>query len=171
MRRPNPTGPGRRCHDKLTLTQTILDDRLAACAKRGVALPPPMVAADSWLSDSKLMRHVANAHQGTLLVQGKRSYVFTLEDGRKVHGSDVVKLDTWAWQRSLHTPGCRYVRLRARSRTSGHVLLIVVDKPKDKPFYLISMSLTIPSGNCLLGQPSATGPAWSRDRSSIVSLR
>ena len=36
IRRPNPTGPGRRCHDKLTLTQNRLDERLAAFAKRGV---------------------------------------------------------------------------------------------------------------------------------------
>ena len=141
---PNPKGPGRRCHDKLTLTQKMLDERLAAFAKRGVALPPPMVAADSWFSDSKFMRHVTNAHQGTLLVQGKRSYTFTLEDGRKVKGSDVVKADNWTWQRSLHAPGCRYVRLRARSRTYGEVVLVVVDKPGEKPFYLISMSLTIP---------------------------
>jgi len=143
IRRPNPTGPGRRCQDKLTLTQNMLDERLAALAKRGVTLPPPMVVADSWFSDSKLMRHVAQAQQGTLLVQGKRSYTFTLEDGRKVKGSDLVKPDHWTWRPSLHAPGCRYVRLRARSRTYGQVLLVVVDKPGEKPFYLISMSLTI----------------------------
>jgi len=143
IRRPNPKGPGRRCQDKLVLTQHMLDERLAACAKRGVTLPAPMVVADSWFSDSKLMRHVANAHQGTLLVQGKRSYTFTLEDGRKVKGSDLVKADNWSWQQSLHAPGCRYVRLRAWSPTYGQVLLVVVDKPGEKPFYLISMSLTI----------------------------
>ena len=144
IRRPNPKGPGRRCQDKLHLTQKMLDERLAAFAKRGVKLPPPMVGADSWFSDSKLMRHVADAHQGTLLVQGKRSYTFTLQDGRKVKGSDLVKADNWAWKHSLHAPGCRYVRLRARSRTYGQVLLIVVDRLGEKPFYLISMSLTIP---------------------------
>src|SRR5256886_16413643 len=68
IRRPHPQGPGRRCQDKLQLTQSMLDERLAAFAKRGVTLPPPMVVADSWFSDSKLMRHVANAHQGTFLV-------------------------------------------------------------------------------------------------------
>src|SRR3989441_2045500 len=143
IRRPNPKGPGRRCQDKLKLTQSMLDERLAAFAKRGVTLPPPMVVADRWFSDSKLMRHVANAHQGTFLVQGKRSYTFTLEDGRKVKGSDLLKPDKWSWQQSLHAPGCRYVRLRAWSRTYGQVLLVVVDKPREKPFYLISMSLTI----------------------------
>src|SRR5213594_96625 len=117
IRRPNPTGPGRRCHDKLTLTQNVLDERLAAFAKRGAKFPAPMVVADSWFSDSKLMRYVAKAPQGTLLVQGKRSSTFTLEDGRKVKGSDLVKVDHWAWRQSLHAPGCRYVRLRARSRT------------------------------------------------------
>ena len=144
IRRPNPKGPGQRCHDKLQLTQKMLDERLAAFANRGVTLSPPMVVADRWFSDSKLMRHVAKAHQGTLLVQGKRAYSFTLEDGRKVKGSDLVKVDNWVWQHSLHAPGCRYVRLRARSRTYGEVVLVVVDKPGDKPFYLISMSLTMP---------------------------
>lgn len=144
IRRPNPKGPGRRCQDKLRLTQKMLDERLAALANRGLKLPPPMVGADSWFSDSKLMRHVTDVHQGTLLVQGKRSYTFTLPDGRKVKGSDLVKVDNWAWKRSLHAPGCRYVRLRAHSRTYGQVLLIVVDKPGEKPFYLLSMSLTIP---------------------------
>jgi hypothetical protein len=142
-RRPNPKGPGRRCQDTLHLTQTMLDQRLAAFAKRGVTLPPPMVVADSWLSDSKLMRWVAEAHQGTPLVQGKRSDTFPLQDSRKVKGSDVVKADNWAWKHSLHAPGCRYGRLRARSRTSGEVLLVVVDKPGEKPFYLLSMSLNI----------------------------
>src|SRR5947209_2894021 len=93
IRRPNPKGPGRRCHDKLTLTQNMLDERLAAFAKRGITLPAPMVVADSWFSDSKLMRYVAKVHQGTLLVQGKCSYIFTLEDGRKVKGADLVKPD------------------------------------------------------------------------------
>jgi hypothetical protein len=144
IRKPNPKGPGRRCPDKLNLTQQMLDERLAALANRGVQLPPPIVGADSWFSDSKLMRHVTDVHQGTLLVQGKRSYTFTLSDGRKVKGSDLVKVDHWTWQRSLHAPGCRYVRLRAHSRTYGQVLLVVVDKPGEKPFDLISMSLTIP---------------------------
>jgi hypothetical protein len=143
IRRPNPKGPGRRCQDKLSLTQSLLDECLAAFAKRGLQLPTPMVVAESWFSDSKLMRHIANAHQGPLLVQGKRSSTFTLEDGRKVKGSDVVKPDDWSWQQSLHAPGCRSVRLRAWSPTYGQVLLVVVDKPGEKPFYLISMSLTI----------------------------
>jgi len=126
------------------LTQNMLDTRLAACAKRGVTLPAPMVVADRWFSDSTLMRHVAAAHQGTLLVQGKRSSTFTLEDGRKVKGADLLKPDTWAWQQSLHAPGCRSVRWRARSRTSGQVRLLVVEKPGEKPCSRISMSLTMP---------------------------
>ncbi len=59
IRRPNPKGPGRRCHDKLYLTQNMLDERLVVFAKRGVTLPPPIIVADSWFSDSKLMGHVA----------------------------------------------------------------------------------------------------------------
>src|SRR5438552_3791352 len=108
LRRPNPKGPGRRCQEKLVLTQHMLDERLAAFAKRGVTLPAPMVVADSWFSDSKLMRYVANAYRGTLLVQGKCSYTFTLEDGHKVKGADVVNPAQWSWQQSLHAPGCRF---------------------------------------------------------------
>jgi hypothetical protein len=144
IRRPNPKGPGRRCQDKLNLTRKMRDERLAALANRGLKLPPPMVGADSGFSDSKLMRHVTDVHQGILLVQGKRSSTFTLPDGRKVNGADLVKADNWVWKRSLHAPGCRYVRLRAHRRTYGEVLLVVVDKPSEKPFYLISMSLHIP---------------------------
>src|SRR5262249_35348602 len=91
-----------------------------------------------------LIRKVAEEYQGTLLVQGKRSSTLRLEDGSKVKGSDLLKVDKWAWTHSLHAPGCRYVRLRARSRTYGQILLVVVDKPSDKPFYLISMSLELP---------------------------
>jgi len=88
IRRPQPTGPGRRCHDQLHLTQHRLDARLAALAKHGVTFPAPRGGAERWCSDSKFRRDVAQAPQGTLLVQGKRSDPFTLQDGRKVKGSD-----------------------------------------------------------------------------------
>jgi hypothetical protein len=55
---------------------------VAALCRRGMALPPPLVVADSWFGDSKLMRHVATTHQGTLLVEGKSTYVFELPDGQ-----------------------------------------------------------------------------------------
>ena len=142
IRRPNPKGPGRKCQDKLK-TQNMLDERLAAFAKRGVTLPQPMLVADSWFSDSKLMSHVAHTHQGILRVQGKSHYTFTLEDGQKVKGSNLIQTDKWAWQPRLHASGCRYVRVRARSRTYGQILLGVVDKPGAKPFDLISMSLDL----------------------------
>jgi hypothetical protein len=67
IRRPNPTGPGAPCRDKLHWVQAMLDGRMAAFRRRGVALPPPMVVADSWFGDAKLMRHVATTHQGTFL--------------------------------------------------------------------------------------------------------
>ena len=89
IRRPDPTGPGAPCRDKLHWVQGMLDGRVAAFRRRGVELPPPMVVADSWFSDSKLMRHVARTHEGTLLVEGKSTYVFTLPDGRQVKGSDL----------------------------------------------------------------------------------
>jgi hypothetical protein len=71
IRRPNPTGLGGPCKDKLYWLQGMLDGRLAALHRRGVILPPPMVVADSWFSDSKLMRHVTTSHQVTSLWKGK----------------------------------------------------------------------------------------------------
>src|SRR5262245_35078038 len=59
IRRPDPQGPGAPCRDKLRWVQGMLDGRVAGLRRRGVDLPPPMVVADSWFSDSKLMQHVA----------------------------------------------------------------------------------------------------------------
>src|ERR671914_1340609 len=89
IRRPDPAGPGAPGRDKLCWVQGMLDGRVAAFRRRGVALPPPIVVADSWFSDSKLMRHVATTHQGTFLVEGKGTYVFELPDGRQVKGHDL----------------------------------------------------------------------------------
>lgn len=154
VRRPDPKGPGARSRDKLTWARLMLDQTLAALARRGVVLPPPMAVADSWFSDSKWMRHVADAHQGTLLVEGKGTYTFYLKDGRKVHGRDFIQGDDWPWQHSLHAPGCRYVRLRAKSPTYGAVTLIVVDKPGEDRFYLLCLATQV-QGTRLLR-------AWSR---------
>jgi hypothetical protein len=86
IRRPDPTGPGAPCRDKLGWVQGMLDGRVAALYRRGMALPPPLIVANSWFGDSKLMRHVATTHQGTLLVEGKSTSVFELPDGRQVKG-------------------------------------------------------------------------------------
>lgn len=154
VRRPHPKGPGGRCRDKLTWSQVMLDETLGALARRGLELPPPIVVADSWFSDSKLMGHVANVHQGTLLVQGKTIYTFYLEDGRKVHGRDFIQDDAWPWQQSWHAPGCRYARLRATSPTYGAVTVIIVDKPGEDRLYLFCLATQI--------QVTRLLRAWSR---------
>src|SRR5437899_2857835 len=45
IRRPDPVGPGAPCRDKLTWARMMLDARLAALARRGLQLPPPMIVA------------------------------------------------------------------------------------------------------------------------------
>jgi len=150
VRRPNPKGPGRRCRTKLGWVQVLLDESLAALRRRGLELPAPMVVADSWFSDSKLMAQVAGMYQGTLLVQGKNSYTFYLEDGRKVKGADLVHDDTaWPWCQSLHAPDCRYARLRAKSPTYGQVTLLLVDKPREDRFYLFCLASDVPATRLL----------------------
>jgi hypothetical protein len=143
IRRPNPTGPGGPCRDKLHWVQSMLDGRLAAFRQRGVELPPPIVVADSWFSDSKLMRHVATVHQGTLLVEGKSSYVFVLPDGRQVKGRDLQRQMAWPWRHSSQAPAVRYMRLRATSPTYGVVTLIVVDASPEEQFYVMCLDTAI----------------------------
>jgi hypothetical protein len=143
IRRPDPTGPGAPCRDKLHWVQTMLDGRMAAFRRRGVALPPPMVVADSWFSDSKLMRLVAATHRGTLLVEGKSTYVFALADGRQVKGSDLQQHRDWPWRHSEQIPGVRYARLRATSPTYGVVTLIVVSEPREEQFYVMCLDTAI----------------------------
>jgi hypothetical protein len=142
-RRPDPPGPGTPCRDKLRWMQSMLDGRVAAFRRRGVALPPPIVVADRWFGESKLMRHVATTHQGTVLVEGKSSCVFTLPDGRQVTGSDLQQSGDWPWRDSPQVPGVRYVRLRATSPTYGAVTIIVVSEPREEQFYVMCLDTTI----------------------------
>jgi len=144
VRRPNPTGPGRRCRTKLGWAQVMLDETLAALRRRGLNLPAPLVVADSWFSDSKLMAHVANTHQGTFLVQGKATYTFYLKDGRKVKGADLVHPENdWPFRQSLNAPDCRYARLWAKSPTYGEVTVLIVDKPGEDRFYLFCCATSL----------------------------
>lgn len=149
VRRPDPKGPGARCHSKLQWAQIMLDESLQALSRRGLRLPRPLAVADSWFSDSKLMRQVRDTHQGVLLVQGKSSYAFTLSDGRKIKGRDLLRDDTWPWRQSLDAPGCRYARLRAYSATYGDVTLVAVDKVGEDRFYLMTLERQIPSTRLL----------------------
>jgi hypothetical protein len=145
IRRPDPQGPGAPCRDKLRWVQSMLDGRLAAFRRRGVVLPPPMVVADSWFGDSKLMRHVAITHQGTLLVEGKTTYVFDLPDGCQVKGHDLQKPGDWPWRDSPQVPGVRYVRLWATSPTYGAVTITIVKEPSADQYYVMCLETAISS--------------------------
>jgi hypothetical protein len=143
IRRPDPTGPGAPCRDKLHWVQGMLDGRVAAFRRRGVALPPPVVVADIWFSDSKLMHHVATTHQGTFLVEGKTTYVFELPDGCQVKGHDLQKPGDWPWRHSPHVLGVRYAQLRATSPTYGAMTLIVVEEPGEEQYYVMCLETDI----------------------------
>ena len=66
IRRPDPPGAGGPCRENLTWVQVMLDACLGALRRRGLTLPPPVVGAESWLSDAQLMCHGRRQHQGTL---------------------------------------------------------------------------------------------------------
>ncbi len=142
IRRPDPVGPGAPCRDKLHWARVMLDACVAAFGRRGVALPAPMVVADSWFSDSKLMQYVSTQHQGTLLVEGKQSYTFLLADGRQLKGQDLIEGEGWQWRQSPWEPGVSYVRLRATSPTYGEVTIVIVDEPGQDRFYLLCLETT-----------------------------
>ena len=145
IRRPDPTGPGAPYSDKLCWVQGMVDERLAAFHKRSVALPAPILVADSWFGDSKLMCHVATTHQGTMLVEGKSTYIFTLSDGRQIKGADLQHQRDWPWRHSPQAPGVRYARLRATSPTYGAVTLIVVEELREDQFYVMCLETNISS--------------------------
>jgi hypothetical protein len=102
-----------------------------------------MVVADSWFSDSKLMRLVAATHEGLLLVEGKSTYVFELSDGRQGQGHDLQQHREWPWRHSPQVPGVRYARLRAISPMYGAVTLIVVSEPREEQFYVMCLDTAI----------------------------
>jgi DDE superfamily endonuclease len=139
IRRPDPVGPGAPCRDKLRWAQLMLDERLAAFRRRGLTLPAPMVVADSWFSDSKLMQHVHDVHQGIVLVEGKKSYTFTLADGQKITGHDLIHGKVRRWQQHPWEAGVRYARSRATSPTYGQVTVVIVDEPGEDLFYLLCL--------------------------------
>jgi hypothetical protein len=87
--RPDPTGPGAPGRNKLCWLQVMVDVRVAALRKRGIELPPPILVADRWFGDSKLMRHIAAMHRGAFLVERRSTSVFELPDGRQVKGQDL----------------------------------------------------------------------------------
>jgi hypothetical protein len=154
IRRPDPVGAGRPCRDKLTWFQVMLDRTWAVLQRRCRGVPAPLVVADSWFGDSKLMAHVASCQQGLLLVEGKRSYVFHLLDGRRVTGEDLRTLADWPWRDSPQVLGLRYARLTATSATYGRVTLVLVDKPGEERFYVLCQETPITAPRLIR--------AWSR---------
>jgi hypothetical protein len=143
VRRPDPRGPGAPCRDQLTWLQVMLDRTWAALGRRCRQLPPPLVVADSWFGDSKLLAPVALHHRGTMLVEGKRTSVFHVRDGRRLTGQELVSRTDWPWRDSPQLPRVRSVRLTATSPTYGPVTVIIVDEPGQDRYYLLCRATTI----------------------------
>jgi hypothetical protein len=154
VRRPDPVGPGRPCRDKLTWLQVMLDRTWTALQRLGLVLPAPLIIADSWFGDSKLLAHLAHHQHGTMVVEGKRTYVFQLPDGRRVTGQELVTRADWPWRDSLQLPGMRYARLTATSPTYGPVTVIIVKEPGQACYDLLCQ-VTPRTAPCLIR-------AWKR---------
>jgi hypothetical protein len=148
VRRPDPIGVGGPCRDKLSWAREMIDARLLALSKRGLHLPAPIITADSWFSDSKLMGHIRHRHQGTFLVEGKVTYTFTLADGRHVNGHDLLAGE-WSWWSHPWERGVCYVRLQAQSPTYGAVTVVIVDEHGKDRYYLLCLETAL-SGPVLI---------------------
>ena len=137
VRRPDPVGPGGPCRDKLRWLQVMLDRTWTALRRLRLQLPAPLVVADSWFGDSKIRTHMALYQGGTMLVEGKRTYVFQLHDGRQVTGRELRSRSDWPWRDSPQVPRLRSVRLTATSPTYGQVTVVIVDDPSQGRYYLL----------------------------------
>ncbi len=143
VRRPDPAVPGGPCRDKVTWLQVMLDRTWAALQRQRLRVPPPLLVADSWFGDAGLMTQVATGYQGTLVVEGKRSYVFHLANGSRIKGQDLLTGTDWCWHDSPQLPGIRYVRLTATSATFGAVTLVIVERMGEERFYLVCRETAI----------------------------
>ena len=85
------------------------------------------------------------------MVEGKRTYVFQLPDGRRVTGQELLTQADWPWRDSLQLPGMRYVRLTATSPTYGPVTVVIVKEPGQ------AVLLPALSGDAPHGAPSDPG--------------
>lgn len=137
VRRPDPVGPGRPCRDQRTWRQVRLERTWTALQRLGLMRPAPLVVAESWLGDSTGRAHVASHPRGTAVVEGKRTDVFRLPDGRRVTGPELLTQVDWPWRDRLQLPGMRYVRLTATSPTVGSVTVVIVHEPGQPRYSLL----------------------------------
>jgi hypothetical protein len=124
----------------------MLDRTWAAIQRRCRQLPPPLVVADHWFGDSKTMAQVAIHQHGSLVVEGKHTYVFQLPDGRRMTGQELWRRADWPWRDGLQRPRRRSVRLTATSPTDGPVTVVVIDEPSQARYDLLGRAtrLTAP---------------------------
>jgi hypothetical protein len=137
IRRPDPVGPGRPCHDKLTWRQIMVARTWVTLQRRRLSRPAPLIVAASWFGDPKLMAQVALQQHGTLLVEGKGRSVFHLPDGRRVTGQDLRTWPDWPWRDGLWLPGIRSARVTATSPTYGPVTGVIVEAASEERYYLL----------------------------------
>jgi hypothetical protein len=92
------------------------------------------------------MAHVAIHQHGSLVVEGKHTYVFQLPDGRRMTGQELLRWADWPWHDCLQLPRLRYVRLTANNPTYGLVTVVIIDEPGQGRYYLLCQAtrLTAP---------------------------
>jgi hypothetical protein len=156
IRRPDPDGPGRPCHDKMRWTEILVQSNVEWLLEHQLIEKPPLVAADSWFGSSHLAGALEELCGAALLVHGKAEWVFYLDDGRRLKGKELLTEPSFKRKLSPQVPKLPYQRLLATSPSFGRVVLTVVwpEDRKEPAFYLLCRDWMAKS-TCLLR-------AWQR---------
>jgi len=127
IRRPDPTGLGRRAATNCTGCRAGGWTR-GGFRRRGVALPHRWSWPTAGFSDSKLMRHVTTTHQGTVLVEGKVRMSLRYQTGARSRGR-LAAAARLAVAVEPQVPGVRLCAAAGDQSNVCAVTLIVVEEP------------------------------------------
>jgi len=138
IRRPDPAGAGRPCHDKLILTETMVERSVNWLLEQELVTGPPLLVGDSWFGSSALAKALEELCGAALLVNGKAAWVFYLDGGRRLEGKELFEEPSLQRRQSPQAPGMSYARVLANSPSFGRVVLSIV-WPYDEqdPYYLL----------------------------------
>ena len=136
IRRPDPTGPGGPCRDKLHWLQGMLDGRVAAfadaawrCLRRWL-WPIAGLAIRNSCAMSRRPTRVPSWWKGRVPTSSNCPM------GARSRGVTCSSPASGPGVTSPQVPGVRYARLRATSPTYGAVTIIVVDEPGVEQYLL-----------------------------------
>ena len=142
IRRPDPTGPGAPCRDKLYWVQACWMDAWRLSADAAWRCPLRWSSRIVGLAIRSSCAMSPRPTRGTSW-KGRVPMSSSCPMGARSRGSDLQQQRDWPWRHSPQVPGVRYARLRATSPTYGAVTIIVVNEPGEEQFYVMCLDTAI----------------------------